>query len=122
MLQNKLVNFISIIIFLSSCSTQKIVESKKEDQSLERFRIDPNQKEIIIYCSYNDLQKRLVSKFQLGNIICAKHLLKHRDGYKLKINYRTTNKNNDDLYKKGYWELQVYKGSFNLMVCAPFLS
>ena len=109
MLANKLVNYFYILsLLLASCSTQVTKISDTTDLSLERFRIDPNQNEISTYCTHNDLQKKTISKFKLGEIICSKHLLRHKSGYSAKIIYTVMNVNSNNSYDRGHWELQLF--------------
>ena len=110
MLQNKFNKLFFIVILLFfSCSTQIIKKPDNVDRLLERFKIDSNQKEVKTYCTYEDFQKEAQSKFELGEIICAKHLLQHKSGYRVKIIYKVVNNNSIDSYDRGYWELQVFK-------------
>jgi len=112
MLQNKFSNLIFVLTLLFfSCSKQTIKKSEKTDQPLEQFKINPNQIEVNTYCTYEDFQKGKIFKFELGEIICSKHLLQHKSGYKLKIIYKVLNNKSSDSYDKGHWELQIFKQS-----------
>lgn len=96
---NKAFWFLTMTIFFS-CSGFAEKDDGKRARPLNQDKI---------YCTTKDEKQGVAFDPKRGDLICSRESLTHKNGEKLKIVFKVTNKNSDDPYEYGYQELKRYR-------------
>ena len=99
-------NLSSIVFFLLilSCS-HELINQRTEEEVISNVgpKKDPNIRKT--QCT----TEKVITTYEVGDIPCARNLMRVGNNEELKIHFKVTNKNSNDIYEYGYQELLRFR-------------